>query len=167
MRNTIVSDVMKPVVTTVAPQCPIAEIEDKFTKHAISTLPVVEDGKLVGILSQSDIIRRICVERSVSEVIAAYDWDISGFDRNPSESETITEIAERLGRRIEHLKATDVMTPNVISIAPQETIKSAARIMIDNHIHRLPVVQNEQLIGLVSSMDLVRYVAAADDKDRG
>ncbi len=154
---------MQGVLATVAPGCPIPEIEALFTRHAISALPVVDAGKLLGILSRSDVIRQICVERSVSEVIATYDWDISGFEENPSEAETITEVAERVGRQVDHLTAADVMTTSVISIAPHEPVANAARLMIDNRVHRLPVIQGEQLLGLVSSMDIVRYVAEASD----
>lgn len=154
-----VAGIMQVVVATVAPVCPIPEIEALFTKHAISALPVVDGGELVGILSRSDVIRQVCVERSVSEVIAEYDWDISGFEENPSETETITEIAERIGCRIDHLAASDVMTTKVISIDPDMPVREAAQMMIDNCIHRLPVVRDERLLGLVSSIDIVRYVA--------
>ncbi|HJP36456.1 MAG TPA: CBS domain-containing protein, partial [Gammaproteobacteria bacterium] len=65
----IVAEIMQVVVATVSPACPIPEIEAMFTKHAISALPVVDDKQLVGILSRSDVIRQICVERTVSEVI--------------------------------------------------------------------------------------------------
>jgi len=154
-----VTDIMQAVLVTVARECPIPAIEALLTKHAVSALPVVDDGRLIGILSKSDVIRQICVERSVSEVIAEYDWDISGFNENPSESETITEVAERIGRRIDHLTAADVMTTKVISIEPEAPVTKAARLMIDNRVHRLPVMQDEKLLGLVSSMDIVRYVA--------
>jgi len=159
----VVADIMQRIVATVASQCPIPEIEALFTKHTISALPVVEDGRIVGILSRSDVIRQICVERSVSEVIAAYDWDISGFEGNPAEVETLSDVAERIGLAVDHLIAADVMTTNVISIAPDAPVRSAAALMIDNRIHRLPVVENGQLLGLISSMDIVRYVAAAGD----
>ena len=158
-----VEEIMQRVLATVAPGCPIPEIEALFTKHAISALPVVDAEGVLGILSRSDVIRQICVERSVSEVIATYDWDISGFEENPSDAETITEIAERVGSRIDHLTAADVMTTSVISIEPHEPVANAARLMIDNRIHRLLVIQDEKLLGLVSSMDIVRYVAEVDD----
>ena len=157
----IVAEIMQVVVATVSPACPIPEIEAMFTKHAISALPVVDDKQLVGILSRSDVIRQICVERTVSEVIAEHDWDISGVQENPSETEAITEIAARLGCRIDHLAAADVMTTKVISIAPDEPVRKAAQMMIDNRVHWLPVVRDERLLGLVSSMDIVRYVAEA------
>lgn len=155
-----VADIMQAVLVTVTRECPIPEIETLLTKHAVSALPVVEDGCLIGILSKSDVIRQICVERSVSEVISEYDWDISGFNDNPSESATITEVAERVGRRVDHLTAADVMTTKVVSIAPQAPVTRAAQLMLDNRIHRLPVIQDEKLLGLVSSADIVRYVAA-------
>lgn len=159
-----VADIMQPVVATAAPGYPLPEIEAMFTKHAISALPVIEGGELVGILSRADVIRQICVERSVSEVIAEHDWDISGFQENPSETETITEVAERLGRRIDHLTARDVMTSRVVSIDPDAAVTEAARSMMKHRIHRLPVLQNGRLLGLISTMDIVCYVAESADE---
>jgi CBS domain-containing protein len=161
---TTVADIMQVVLATVAPECPIPEIEALFTKYGISALPVVDDGELVGILSTSDIIRQICVERSVSEVIAEYDWDISGFHEHRSDAETMTEVAERLGRRVDHLTAADVMTAKVVSVEPDAPVARAARLMLDNRIHRLPIVREAQLVGLVSTMDIVRYVAGVADQ---
>ena len=158
-----VAEVMHTGAVSVAPDCPISEIETVFYKHGVSALPVMSDkGSLLGILSRLDIIRQICAERSISEVIAESDYDISGFCENPSEAETVNRIAELLGRRIEHLVAADVMTTTVISIESSEPLIRATQKMLAHGIHRLPVIDGDQLIGMLTSMDVVRYVSRLD-----
>jgi len=99
----------------------------------IRHMPVVDDGRVIGILSQRDLFR--------SALLTAL-----GFGRK-----TTTAL-------IKTIKIKEVMTEDVITIAPETTIKDAARIMIDKKIGCLPVVENEKLIGLLTETDILRYV---------
>ena len=99
----------------------------------IRHMPVVDDGRVIGILSQRDLFR--------SALLTAL-----GFGRK-----TTTAL-------IKTIKIKEVMTEDVITIAPETTIKDAARIMIDKKIGCLPVVENEKLIGLLTETDMLRYV---------
>ena len=99
----------------------------------IRHMPVVDDGRVIGILSQRDLFR--------SALLTAL-----GFGRK-----TTTAL-------IKTIKIKEVMTEDVITIAPETTIKGAARIMIDKKIGCLPVVENEKLIGLLTETDILRYV---------
>ena len=99
----------------------------------IRHMPVVDDGRVIGILSQRDLFR--------SALLTAL-----GFGRK-----TTTAL-------IKTIKIKEVMTEDVITIAPETTIKDAARTMIDKKIGCLPVVENEKLIGLLTETDMLRYV---------
>jgi CBS domain-containing protein len=99
----------------------------------IRHMPVVDDGKLVGILSQRDLFR--------SALITAL-----GFGR---------KVTSAL---IKTIKVKEVMTEKVITISPNTSIKDAARQMIDKKIGCLPVVEEDRLIGLVTETDMLRYV---------
>ncbi len=99
----------------------------------IRHMPVVDDGRVIGILSQRDLFR--------SALLTAL-----GFGRK-----TTTAL-------IKTIKIKEVMTEDVITIAPETTIKDAARTMIDKKIGCLPVVENEKLIGLLTETDILRYV---------
>jgi CBS domain-containing protein len=99
----------------------------------IRHMPVVDDGKLVGILSQRDLFR--------SALITAL-----GFGR---------KVTSAL---IKTIKAKEIMTEKVITISPNASIKDAARQMIDKKIGCLPVVEEDRLIGLVTETDMLRYV---------
>ena len=99
----------------------------------IRHMPVVDDGKLVGIVSQRDLFR--------SALITAL-----GFGR---------KVTSAL---IKTIKVKEVMTEKVITISPNASIKDAARQMMDKKIGCIPVVEGDQLIGLVTETDMLRYV---------
>jgi len=155
---------MTPAPVTVASDCPVPQLEKLFVEHSIGALPIVDNGSLKGIVSRSDVMRRICVERSVAEVVSVANWDLSGFDENPSESAKFSEIAERLGCRIDHLIAADVIGETPREIASDEPLTAAARMMSDHRIHHLLVVDRGALVGVISSFDIVRHVAEMDDR---
>jgi CBS domain-containing membrane protein len=99
----------------------------------IRHMPVVDDGKIVGIVSQRDLFR--------SALISAL-----GFGRKTT-SALIKTIAIK-----------EVMTEHVITISPEATVKEAARVMIEKKIGCLPVVEDQKLIGILTETDILRYV---------
>ena len=99
----------------------------------IRHMPVVEDDKVVGVLSQRDLFR--------SALIVAL-----GFGRKTT------------NRLIKTLRVKEVMSQNVITIAPDATVKEAARAMIEKKIGCLPVVESDKLVGLITETDILRYV---------
>lgn len=100
----------------------------------IRHMPVVDNGKVIGIISQRDLFR--------SALIRAL-----GFGRRATSA------------LIKTIKIKEVMTEHVITTAPEVTVKEAARIMIDKKIGCLPVVENEKLVGLLTETDILRLVA--------
>jgi acetoin utilization protein AcuB len=96
-------------------------------------MPVVDDGRVVGILSQRDLFR--------SALITAL-----GFGRKVTSS------------LIKTIKIKEVMTEKVFTISPDASIKDAARQMMDKKIGCLPVVEGDRLVGLVTETDMLRYV---------
>jgi CBS domain-containing protein len=99
----------------------------------IRHMPVVDDGKVVGIVSQRDIFR--------SALISAL-----GFSRKVT------------GALIKTIAIKEIMTEKVITISPDASVKDAARLMMDKKIGCLPVVEEGGLIGLVTETDMLRYV---------
>ncbi|HXV82685.1 MAG TPA: CBS domain-containing protein [Candidatus Binatia bacterium] len=99
----------------------------------IRHMPVVDDGRIVGIVSQRDLFR--------SALITAL-----GFGRKTTSA------------LIKTITIKEIMTEHVITIPPEASVKEAARVMIDKKIGCLPVVEDQKLIGLLTETDILRYV---------
>jgi CBS domain-containing protein len=156
-----VADVMTREVHSVPPDMRIADLERALLKERVSGFPVVDGERLIGVVSRSDIVRQLSVEQSQAEAF-------SGFynDTNGASGGTLKEIGQFVGRRIEGMTVSDVMVRGLVTISADTTIVAAAALMLERRIHRLPVVTDEKLVGLVTSMDFVKLVAAgrlADD----
>jgi CBS domain-containing protein len=122
-----------PVVVDAA--SPITEAEQLIKSYRISGLPVVADGVLVGVISQTDLLNA----RS-SELIGA-NW----------------------GRvRVRHLMSRPAVTVHL-----NTSVERAARLMLERHIHRLVVVDEEEApIGVLTSTDLLRTLLPDEDPAR-
>jgi CBS domain-containing protein len=122
----------------------------------ISGFPVVKDGRLVGVVSRSDVVRQLSVEQSLGEMLSDYQRE-SGLE---SDDETFLDrVARHVGGRMEKLRVADLMTTALLSLPPDAPLQRVARMLVDHRIHRLLVVEGGQLLGLISSTDLVRLVA--------
>lgn len=135
MDTTRVRDVMTNLVLTVRPEDEISQVAKRLLASRISGAPVVEGGRLVGIVSETDLVKMY-----------------SAFSRNVSlvDPDQRTDIA----------LVGNVMTTRVVSITPDATIWEAAS-LIDRHaVRRLPVVDEDGfVVGVVARADLVRYMA--------
>lgn len=149
-------DVMNRRVTTVAPDMTLPELEQKFLDERVSGFPVVDDGELVGIVSRSDVVRQLCVERSLSGMISDYYHESALHDP----VEPLEELAARVGVRIEMLRVRDVMTEHLYSVEPENSVGEVADLLVRHRIHRIPVIEEGRLVGLITSLDLVRLLCS-------
>lgn len=152
-----VREAMRAEPHTVEPDISLVELERSFLTQRVSGLPVVEDGTLVGIACRSDILRALGYERSYAEQVAEYQAQLRGSDGDGS---VPTEgIGARVGERMQELTAADVMVREVHTIEPDAPIEEAAKRMAECRVHRLPVVEGDRLVGILSSLDLARLMA--------
>jgi CBS domain-containing protein len=146
-----VKDVMKkPIV--VNPNDDIMDVIRLFRENKISGAPVVEDGRLVGIISESDIVKTITTHNEAIDLILPSPLDLIELPLKTTLK--IEEFKEDIEKALK-TKVKDVMTKNVITISPDKTINDAAKLMIENNIKRLPVVENGKLIGIITRGDLI------------
>jgi CBS domain-containing protein len=130
-----VGNMMSVDPITVDAESSITDAELLLKSYRISGLPVVSDGALVGVISQTDLLSA----RS-SELIGA-NW-------------------ERV--RVRHL-----MTRPAVTVHLNTSVERAARLMLERHIHRLVVVDEEELpIGVLTSTDLLRTLLPDEDPAR-
>jgi CBS domain-containing protein len=151
MRDMRVKDVMTHLVVTFQPGDSVHEAARRLAQNHISGAPVVERGKVVGIVTEYDIVRAIARPAPV--------------DRNLSFLDLLTEDIRRYKGNDDQrgLSVEDIMTRHVTVIEDEATIWEAATSIERRGVKRLPVVDVEgQLCGIVSRADLVRVMGRSD-----
>lgn len=148
-----VEEIMTKDVITVSPKTPIHEAAQLMIDHGVSGLPVVDDaGSVVGIVSEGDLILR---EKPRER---APWWRLFFGD------------AERLAREYQKahgMTVGEVMTRSLIAVSPDFPIESAALILDQHRIRRVPVVADGQLLGILSRGDLIKALAKAPARAGG
>jgi CBS domain-containing protein len=151
-----VGDLMQRGVVTIAPDRPLAELDEVLLSHRILGAPVVDHGRLVGIVSRSDVVRQLSVERSR---IAASAFYLEPFDADDRSDEDYRRVIEAAASRIAQLHVRDVMIEDLVTVRPDATLQEIAQAMLDRRIHRVLVTEGGELRGIVSSLDLVGLFA--------
>lgn len=141
------SDIMVTDVVSVAPDATIADAAALLLKHRISGVPVVDNGRLVGILSEGDLLRRV-----ESRTERRRSWWLEMF------TGTDTLAAEYV--KSHGNKVRDVMTTDVVSAPHDASLADIADLMERHHIKRIPVVRNGTMVGLISRANLLQALAS-------
>jgi CBS domain-containing protein len=151
-------DVMQSKVRTVSPGMSLPDLERLFLETRVNGFPVVEKGRLVGVISHSDIVRQLAAEQSYAEYESDYYSHIGGFEEfDPVEP--LNQVAARAGARLRDTTVGDMMSRSPVTVSAEDPVRDIARLMIERRIRRLPVVRDGRLIGVVASLDLVRLLA--------
>lgn len=139
-------DVMVTRIVSVGPDADVGEVAETLARNGISAVPVVEGGKLLGIVSEGDLIRRTetGTERRRS-------WWLDLFT-------TRTTLASDYVKS-HGLKAGDVMTAGAITAGPDTPLREIADLLERHGIKRVPIVENGAMVGMVSRANLVQALA--------
>lgn len=141
-------DVMTREVATVAPDTTVNKVVEAMMNRHISAVPVVDEaGRVVGIVSEGDLVRR-------QEL---------GTDKHPSWWLRLIRAPEDRAR--DYLKshgvyARDVMTKEVATVSEDTELSDVADLLETKQIKRVPVLQDGKLVGIVSRADIIRGLAA-------
>lgn len=147
MQRTAVREVMTEQVVTASPAATLKEAAQMMRRHRVSGLPVVTDyGELVGIISEADLLG-IEARRTPGERPQRL-W--SFFRRN-------RDVLR--GPRI----ISDVMNASVTTTQPNESVRKAARRMIEKNVNRLPVVDGGRVVGILTRQDVLRVFERGDE----
>jgi acetoin utilization protein AcuB len=131
-----VRDLMTPTPITVDPETPMLEARQRMMHERIRHLVVVEDARVVGIVTDRDIRLNL---------------------PSPATSLSVWEMNFLLSK----LSVGGVMSTGVLVVEPDRPLSEAARIMIEHKIGALPVVEAGRLVGIVTESDFVRAMAGA------
>lgn len=130
-----IRDIMVTRVATIDIDTPLKEIKDIFEKARFHHLPVLDNGNLVGVISDRDVLRAI-----------------SPFLGTLSERATDTATLNK--------KAHQIMSRQPITARPDETVKSAADIMLVKRLSCLPVMEKNKLVGILTLKDIVKALVS-------
>lgn len=129
-----VSTIMTKDIITLDSTDKLDTAERIFKKHNIRHIPVIEGEKIIGMLSLTDLLRISFVDSAFSD---------------ESEVETIV---------YNMFTIPQVMAKNLKSVSQNTTIKEVAEILAEKEFHALPVVENDKLVGIVTTTDLIIYL---------
>jgi CBS domain-containing protein len=128
-----------------------------FEDQGISGAPVLDgNGRLVGVLSLSDIAR---TEHLSDDPARADRYSIEMVELEDDEVEEVYLEEEMTPEPRSRERVGDWMTPEVISVGPAASLEEICRTMIDRRIHRVFVTDGPKLLGVISSFDVVHFVA--------
>ena len=154
-----VKDVMNKDVITCRPDDTVGHLSTLFKEHHISGLPVVENGKVVGIVSETDLFKLFKTPEFKGEL-----W-------LPSPLEVI-EVPLRSLVRFEEFKTSleeaklkpvrSIMKKTIYSISSEDSLEEASEKMVRHKVNRLPVVDNGKLVGIVARSDIIRGLSSAE-----
>jgi CBS domain-containing protein len=139
-------DVMTREVITVTPESSLKAVAEILTSERISGFPVVDDKRVLGVVSEADILEKEAVEPqpTLRERL---------LGRKPSAAKQAARTAR------------EAMTSPAVTVSPHRDVAQAARLMVERRINRLPVVSEDGgLVGIVTRADLVRAFVRSDDE---
>jgi len=152
------ADVMQTHLITVGRSDPLESVKRLFYEEEIHGAPVVDDdGRVLGVITSMDLIRAAMdssdhggIDFGVAMEEVGLRWsDPEDSDSTPLDSVTVE----------------DVMTGDAVSVDPNTPISQVARVLRENRIHRVLVVDKDSLVGIVSTFDLIQVLEQGDDAD--
>lgn len=135
MAQTLVKDCMTAKVVSIAPDASLPEAHNLMRDNNIRRLPVTDRGRLIGIISMTDVH-----EAGPSDATSLSVWELNYI--------------------LAKTQVREIMTRDPKTIKADAGMSEAARLMLEHKIGALPVVDNNnQIIGLISESDIFRMVA--------
>lgn len=138
--------IMTQNVITVSPGTPVADAARTMLDNRISGLPVVENGKLVGIVTEGDFLRRA----ELGTELRRPNWlqFILGGGREAA------DYVQAHGRKV-----ADVMTRDPVTVSEETSLQDLVAAMEAHHVKRLPVMRDGRLVGIVARANLLRAIS--------
>jgi len=146
-----VKDIMTKELITFSPDTEIVQAAGLLLENRINGAPVIDaQGKLVGVLCQSDLIAQ-----QKKFPIPSFFTFLDGLF-------TMSSL-KQIERQVKKMAATTVaqaMTPNPVSVHPDTGIEAVAALMVDNKFHTLPVVDAGRVVGIVGKEDILKTIVS-------
>lgn len=154
--DTPVTSFMTTRVRGIHPETSVKDAAKALAELDITGLPVVEDGELIGIITEYDLI-----SQEINVDTPAYFSFLDAIITLPGSTD---EYEDEL-RRVLATKVRDLMSHPVYSVTHDALVSDVATLMFEHHFNPIPVLdENEDVIGIVSRSDIVRLIASQVDE---
>lgn len=148
-----VKDFMNKKVIYVKPEDSVFKVAKLFSKKKISGAPVVKRNKVVGVVSESDIVKFMSSKLEKKVGMASPSMSVLLFSFLEHYSKLKNEL-----QRISKIKVKDIMSKKIVYISPDAGLFEAASMMEKKDVNRLPVIDNGKLVGIIARADLIRFL---------
>lgn len=144
-------DIMTDGILVVPADYSISDTINFFAEEKITGAPVVSaTGKVIGVVTLSDIIKQKNEEAEIDYSFMEYYNEFVGQEISEDRYHSLVNTQH------EYQPVTDIMTPTIFQVDIDEHYREVARQMVGKQIHRVFVSENDKLVGIVSSMDILR-----------
>lgn len=155
MKRLTAKDVMNPNVLSVPDDWTIEELAQFLIDKAITGAPVAdESGKLIGVVSLTDIVQHDSLAEMRVRANEPHDYYLHGWEDRLSPEEISSFHVEEKPL----VTVREIMTPFVFKVDEQTPIQEVADTMIGGRVHRLMVTHNERVVGIITTMDLLKVI---------
>ncbi|MFC1553856.1 CBS domain-containing protein [candidate division KSB1 bacterium] len=141
------ADIMVKSVVCVQKSTTLQELVEIFLTKNVSGVPVLDGEKLIGIISKTDMVTH-GLEKELSSLLKQKHEKYSSID--------LPDFDYLLGSEPSQETVEHVMTKKAITTGPDTKVAELVKIMLENKIHRVIIVEDEKVVGLVSTVDLLK-----------
>jgi CBS-domain-containing membrane protein len=150
-----VADIMTRTVVTAKADTLLPALVDDMVRYGVSGIPIVDtESRLLGIVTESDLMSKVAFGGSQHRSIALLGDLLRGRE-------------QRARSKSAGVSAAEIMTKRVETAQPHESVRTAARRMITAGVKRLPVLDDDRLVGIVSRSDVLNSMHRNDDELQG
>jgi len=132
-----VDGIMSREVVTVSPDAALMDIRKRLQGEGLNHMLVIEDGTLCGVISDRDVLK------AISPFLDTYS----------EEHRDVKTLSQ---------PASEIMQGDPITVQPGTSIKEASQTLLDNRVSSLPVVEGNELVGIVTGKDMLEYYVSAE-----
>jgi len=144
-------DIMATKVVTISPDDTVSTLAKLLNENRITGVPVVENNKIVGVISGTDVIKRCDY---VSKELARFE-DEAEYD--PFDG--CIHVHRYYTEELFNMKIRNLMSTPAYTMSPEDDIKDICKLMADKRVHRVTIAVDNEVVGLIATMDIVKLVA--------
>lgn len=155
-----IKDVMNKSVITCAPDDSLGEVARLLRENSISGLPVVDGDKIVGVVSETDLLGLFETHEHSSELWLPSPLEIIEI---PIRSIMRLEETKKVFENMTQKPVRDIMNKSIHTVSPNDTLAEASVKITKYDVNRLPVVENGILVGIVARSDIIKGLSTSQE----